>query len=139
MLASAAASDADVRFAGLSRAIDDAAKYGERKRVMDMLKPLLKRLNSADDIKALSCAAWARHDSYSARANAKRFQDFIADPNFLLRFVGKGDADGVADPGPEQLGAADRTLHRSAEQAPGLGSPQLHPPIHATLKTPKTR
>src|SRR3546814_11663215 len=74
MLASAAASDADVRFAGLSRAIDDAAKYGERKRGMDMLKPLLKRLNSADDIKALSCAAWARHDSYSARANAKRFQ-----------------------------------------------------------------
>src|SRR3546814_5969294 len=54
MLASAAASDADVRFAGLSRAIDDAAKYGERKRGMDMLKPLLKRLNSADDIKALS-------------------------------------------------------------------------------------
>src|SRR3546814_19281427 len=80
-------------------AIDDAAKYRERKRRMDMLKPLLKRLNSADDIKALSCAAWARHDSYSARATAKRFQDFIADPNFLLRFGGKGDADGVADPG----------------------------------------
>src|SRR3546814_19703114 len=63
LLASAAASDADVRFAVLSRAIDDAAKYGERKRGMDMLKPLLKRLNSADDIKALSCAAWERQES----------------------------------------------------------------------------
>src|SRR3546814_21019551 len=86
MLASPAGRDADGRFAGLSRASDDAAKYGERKRGMDMWEPLLKRLNSADDIKALSCAAWARHDSYSARANAERFQDFIADPNFLLQF-----------------------------------------------------
>src|SRR3546814_12271426 len=91
MLASAAARESDVRSAGLSRGIDDAAKGGERNRGMYMVKPWLKRLNSADDIKALSCAAWARHDSYSARANAKRFQDFIADPNFLLRFGGKGD------------------------------------------------
>src|SRR3546814_9652766 len=83
---------------------------------MDMLKPLLKRLNSADDIKALSCGAWARHDSYSARANAKRFRDFIADPNFLLRLVGKSDADGLAVRGTEQTVDADRHYHRRSEK-----------------------
>src|SRR3546814_2154518 len=73
--------------------------------------------------------------SYSARANAKRFQDFIADPNFLLRFGGKGDADGVADPGPEQIADADRTLHRAADQAPGLCDPQMQRALHGFCKT----
>src|SRR3546814_8616122 len=79
MLAVAAAGDADVGFARLAGAVDDAAQYRERHRGLDVAERLFERLDGADDVEPLARAAGAGDDADAAGAEAERFQDFIAD------------------------------------------------------------
>ena len=74
VLALAAAGDADVGLARLARAVDDAAEHRERHRRLDVLQPLLERLDGADDVEALARAARAGDDPDAAVADAEAFR-----------------------------------------------------------------
>ena len=52
-------------------------------------------------------------------------QDLEADPHLLDRIGREADADGVADPHPEQAADADRRLHRAGHQPARLGDPEM--------------
>ena len=67
----------------------------------------------------------AGDDADAAVADAERFQDFVADADFLLGLGRERDADRVADPGPQQDAHADRRLDRAADQAAGLGNAEV--------------
>src|SRR3546814_993587 len=107
MLAVAAAGDADVGFARLAGAVDDAAEDRERHRGLDMLERILEPLHGADDVETLPRAARARHDADAAGPEAERFQYLVADAHLFLGFGRQADADRVADPGPQQAADAD--------------------------------
>src|SRR3546814_18508832 len=77
MLAVAAAGDADVGFARLAGAVDDAAEDRERHRGLDMLERILEPLHGADDVDTLPRAARARHDADAAGPEAERFQYLV--------------------------------------------------------------
>src|SRR3546814_2104640 len=124
MLAVAAAGDADVGFARLAGAVDDAAEDRERHRGLDMLERILEPLHGADDVETLPRAARARHDADAAGPEAERFQYLVADAHLFLGFGRQADADRVADPGPQQVADAERRLDRAADQSPRFGDPR---------------
>src|SRR5204862_2288979 len=84
VLALAAAGDPDVGLARFARPVDDAAKHAERHRSLDMLEPLLERLDGADHVEALARAARAGDDADAAAADAEALQDLIADADLFL-------------------------------------------------------
>ena len=90
-----------------------------------MLQPLLERLDRADHVEALARAARAGNDPHAAAADAERLQDFVADADFFLGLRRQRHADGVADPGPQQLADAERRLDRPADQPAGLGHAEV--------------
>ena len=47
-------------------------------------------------------------------------QDLVADADFFLGFGRQRDADGVADPGPQQRADTERRLDRAADQSAGF-------------------
>ena len=125
MLAGAAAGDADVGLARLAGAVDDAAEHRERQRHADMLEPLLERLDGADHIEALPCAARTGDDPDAAVTDAERLQYLEADPHFLFRLGRERDADRVADPGPQQHAETDRGFDRAHAQRAGFGNAEM--------------
>ena len=90
-----------------------------------MLQPLLERLDRADDVEALARAARAGDDADAAVADAEAFQDLVADADFFLGLGRKRDADGVADPGPQQGAHADRRFDRAADEPAGFGDAEV--------------
>ena len=125
VLALAAASDADVGLAGLTRAIDHTAEHRERHWGLDVAQRVLKLLHGADHVKALPRAAGARDDPNAAGPQPKRFEEFVANPHFFLRLGREADPDRVADPGPEQIAHANAGFDRPADQSASLGNPQV--------------
>ena len=130
MLAIAAAGEADIGFTRFAGAVDDAAQHRQRHRGADMLEPFLQGLDGADDVEPLPRAAWAGDDADAAVADAERFQNFIADADFFLGLGRQGDADGVADPGPQQAAHADRGFDGATDQPAGLGNPYMERAIN---------
>ena len=135
VLAIAAAGYADVGLARFARAIDHAAEHRKAHRRLDVLEPLLERLNRANHVEALPRAARARHHPHAAGAQAQRLEHFVADLHFLFGFGRKRHADRVADPCPQQAAHADRTLHRAADETPGFGNAQMKRAIHRLGKS----
>src|SRR6476659_8646073 len=112
VLAVAAAGDADVGFTRFTRSVDHAAEHRQRHWRADVLQALLRRLDGADYIKALTRAARAGDDADAAAADTQRLQDFVADANLFLRLGRQRDTDRVADAGPKQIADADGGFHR---------------------------
>ena len=115
MLALAAAGDADVSLARFARSVDDTAEHRQRHRRLDMLQPLLERLDGTNHVEALARAGRAGDNADAAVADAQAFEDFVADPDFFLRLGGQRYANGVANPGPQQRADPERRFHRSAD------------------------
>jgi hypothetical protein len=84
-----------------------------------MRQPRFKRLDRLDDVKALPRTAWAGDDVHAAGAQAQRFEDVIADLDLFDRIGGQRDANGVADPGPEE------SPYRSSFSPPPVRKPPL--------------
>ena len=116
MRAVAAAGEADVGLARLAGAVDDAADDRERDRRRDVGEALLERRHGLDDVELLARAGRARDHGDAAPAQLQRLQDLVADPDLLDRVRRERDADGVADPGPEQHAHPDRGFDRAAHQ-----------------------
>src|SRR5690606_27097998 len=125
VFARAAAGDADVGLARFAWAVDDAAEHRERERRLDVLEPLLERLDGLDHVEALAGAAWARDDAHAAGPETERFQDLEPDAHFLLGLGRERNADRVADAGPQQVADADRTLDRAADQTARFGDAEV--------------
>ena len=52
-------------------------------------------------------------------------QDLVPDADLFLGLGRERDADGVADPGPQQVAHADRRFDRAADQPAGLGDAEV--------------
>src|SRR5205085_12387975 len=121
----AATGEADVGFARLARAVDDAADDRDGDRRRDVREALFEALDGLNDLELLAGAGGAGDHGDAAAAQVQRLQNFEAGLHLLDRIGGQRDADRVADAGPQQHAEPDRGFDRAAAQSAGLGDPQM--------------
>ena len=85
-----------------------------------------QRRDGLDHVKSLPRAGRAGNDCHPPVSQAKRFQDLKANLDLFHRVGRQADANGIANPEPQQRSQTDGGLHRPRNQPAGLGDPQMN-------------
>ncbi len=120
---------AEVRLAGLTGAVDDAAHDGHAQRGADGLQALLDGLGEGPHVHLGAPAGGAGDDLEFALAQAHELQELGADLDLLDRRCGQGDADGVPDALGEQRAEGGAGLDGALEGGARLGHPEVEGPV----------
>ena len=95
-------------------------------RLFNVRQPAFYFGNDTHEIINIEPAARrARHDGYSARAQAERLHYFPGHANFFLRFGSERNANCVANSFVQKNTEADRRLDRAGKRSPGFGHAQM--------------
>jgi hypothetical protein len=104
-----ASSEANVSVFGFTRAVDLTAHNCDFDWGIHGTQELVNSVGELSnvDVRATTGRAGDHLDTFFAQAEG--LQDFVANLNFLLRFVGEGDANGVTDAFIEKNSQANST------------------------------